>query len=288
MYNIGVVILNYIAYQDTIHTVDSFLEQDKSDVHLEIVIVDNASPNDSFSHLSEYAKKHENVHICQTEKNLGFAKGNNYGYSYLLEFISPDFVIMSNDDILLPQKGLFEWIANCYKDTNFAVLGPDIYSLRGEFHQSPCYNLTENRISCGWTIIRKNLALIKLYIQKFLHIRVKPYTATWGNNDYHTPSDKVTVHGSFQIFSKLYFKHYSEPYDPATFLYMEENLVKLRCDKADIKMYYSPDYRVDHLQAVATNKISDSNTDKTISRKKNEIASLKVYFKRLGEKKSFK
>lgn len=286
MYHIGVVVLNYIAYQDTICTIDSFLAQDRSDVHLEIVIVDNASPNDSFKQLSAYAQKHEEVHICQTEKNLGFAKGNNYGYSYLLEFISPDFVIMSNDDIILPQDGLFQWIANCYQETNFAVLGPDIYSLRGEFHQSPCYDLTKSKLACKKILIRKNLALVKLHIQKTFHMKVKPYTAKWGNKDYHTPSDQVTLHGSFQIFSKLYFMHYSEPYDPATFLYLEENLVKLRCDIAGLTMYYSPNYRVDHLQAVATNKISDSNVDKLISRKKNEIDSLKVYFKRLGEKNS--
>ncbi len=278
---IGVVILNYIVYQTTIETVTSFDKQDKNGFEVVYVIVDNDSPNESFEKLQEEYKGRDDVIITCTKKNLGFANGNNHGCRKLFERMQPDFVIVSNDDILLPQQGLYQWIVDCYKKYHFAVLGPDIYSLNGKFHQSPGENFSQDKKVCKkalWNIQKDYyISIIKKALRR---TNYTGYT-TWENDLYEDVHENKTLHGSFQIFSASFFKEYSEPYDPGTFLYMEENILKLRCDKAGLPMVYEPSYQIHHLQAVSTNAANINQSDKQIARYKHLMHSMRVYIQHL-------
>jgi len=279
MIKIGIVILNYLAYQATMDTIAAFDAQDREGFEVMYVIVDNCSPNGSFDKLQKKYQDRSDIVLIKTEKNLGFANGNNVGYRELLKHMHPDYVIVSNDDILLPQQGLYRWIAECDKKHDFAMLGPDIYSTNGAFHQSPSENFSRDPAAVKKKINGIRKRLVKIYIKKIIHKSSYSGRPAWKNGLYKDFHDDKTLHGAFQIFSKKYFKHYSEPYDPATFLYMEEEIVSLRCEKANLSMIYSPDYQVHHLQAVATNMINKENYNKEYFRIKNLLRSMKEYLK---------
>ena len=282
--SIGVIILNYLAYETTIQTVNSFFSQNSDGFELFYVIVDNCSQNESYEELCNEYRGNSNVIVVKTNRNLGFAKGNNFGYEKLCERFSPDFIIVSNDDILLPQPRLFHWIVDSYEKYKFGVLGPDVYSVKGEFHQSPVENVTRNIKTLKKIMLKFQLQIVKCF---FLHlIKTSNYSGvpTWENNYFRVFSDKLTLHGSFLIFSNNYFRFYKEPFDPSTFLYMEEDFLKLRCDKQNIKMIYSPSYQINHLQAVSTNMISKTPYKKEITRLKNRKKSLKLFIKKLRRK----
>ena len=54
----------------------------KGDNEVELILVDNASPDDTV----EYMKKnYPNIRILKSKKNLGFAGGNNIGIKWALE-----------------------------------------------------------------------------------------------------------------------------------------------------------------------------------------------------------
>jgi len=275
--NVGVVILNYLAYKTTIECVESLKKQIVDDVNIRIVIVDNYSPNESYEELLNKYDADEIVDVIKTEENLGFAKGNNLGYQYLKKKLDMDFVICCNDDILFPQQGLFLWIDRMNSNYKFDVLGPDIYSVRGNFHQSPMENYSTDVFKCRIKLLKNRYHLLKIYVKKILRIPSKTFNAVWDDKYFSELSDDMTLHGSFQIFSKSYFSHYDEPYDPRTFLYMEEYILRARCNKYKLKMIYSPEYKVNHLQAVSTNMITVSSIEKMCRRKKCEIESMKVY-----------
>lgn len=284
MLKIGIVILNFLAYKTTIETVASFDKQSADEFQVHFIIVDNCSPNESFIELSNKYIGRDDITVIKTEKNLGFACGNNYGYHALLDVMQPDFVIISNDDILLPQDGLYHWIADCYEKYHFAVLGPDVFSVNGNFHQSPGPVFTRDVKKCKQIIANYKKKLLKCRIKKLIHKTEQYQLPTWKNDAYNQFHDDLTLHGSFQVFSADYFTCFNEPYDSTTFLYMEENILKLRCDQNKLHMIYEPGYQVHHLQAVATNMISQTNIEKTIFRTKNMLQSLKVYFSILGDK----
>lgn len=94
---IGIVILNYKTYIDTEKLVCEILEQEAS-FDVVIQIVDNASPNESYSYLRDRFSGVTNVCVDANGKNDGFAKGNNYGLRLLKRF-SPDYALILNNDV---------------------------------------------------------------------------------------------------------------------------------------------------------------------------------------------
>lgn len=277
---VGVVILNYISYQVTEKCVESFQQQNSDNINVQIVVVDNCSPNESFEVLKEKYMGIDNITVVQTDKNLGFARGNNYGYKILKKIIDPDFVITSNSDIQLKMAGLYSWIFKAYQEYDFGILGPSVYSIRGHFHQNPAENASKNLHEVREYQRNLRRYLLKLRIKKFLKYegKEKKHKHKQLENPYYKEIhlDK-TLHGAFQIFSRRYLDIYDSLYDSRTFLYLEENILKLRCDYENLPMVYLPNYEVNHFQAVSTDNLVKTNYDKGIFRSKNLLESYKVY-----------
>lgn len=285
---IGVVVLNYLAYEESINITKQFLKLPTDNVELHIVIVDNDSANESFDIISRKFASNPKVTVVQTNRNLGFANGNNFGYKALTEIIIPDYVIFSNSDIVLKDSSLFDWIIDNDEQHQFGILGPSVWSLKGKFHQNPIDNrnidLTWNKIELKKQYLRKaRLLAIRAFpfLRKLKYMIRKPaeqtVNADWG--DYTKYTEEQTLHGSFLVMSQRYLSKYETPFDPGTFLYMEEDLLKLRCMKKKIKMIFSPDYEVNHKQAASTKKVDKSKINRDIIRISNEINSLKRYIK---------
>ena len=280
---IGVVILNYLSYKVTIDTVDSFLKQNHTNINVRYVIVDNCSPNESFAILKKKYVDYPEINVIRSEQNLGFARGNDLGYKELLKMTTPDFVVFSNDDILLPKDGLFQWIVDSYEKYKFAVLGPDVYSINGNFHQNPMKRHSKNIKDLKHELKSMYLYILRCRLKKMLRRKPKTTVPTWNNEHYMDFCDHLTLHGSFQVFSSIYFSRYQLPYDERTFLYFEEDIVRIRCDKFNLRCVYDPTYSIQHLQAVSTNMVTGNYFDKEIKRAKNCIKSLKVYIRSVKE-----
>lgn len=284
--NIGVIVLNYLAYNETDNVVNQFLDLPKDDVNLKIVIVDNNSNNESYQFLSNKFNNNNLVSVYKTNKNLGFANGNNYGYCQLKKIFNPDYVIFSNSDIVLKSDELFHWIISSDKKYNFGVLGPSVYSLRYKVHQNPCNNWSENLYYNYLLLSRMKLQLLKMKLNQIIPIfkKNKPKSMPIDATDYQLVTFKKTLHGSFLVMSKKYLNHFSTPFDKGTFLYMEEAIIRIRCERSNLSMVYDPTYEVNHLQAVSTQKVIDSPVKRKIIRLNHEINSLKRFIQILKEK----
>lgn len=69
-----------------------------------ILIIDNASPDDSFSKLKYTYKDDKNIVVCQTSKNGGYGYGNNYGIKYAYKKLNADYVVLANPDVLFSNQ----------------------------------------------------------------------------------------------------------------------------------------------------------------------------------------
>ncbi len=140
MARVSFVILNYKAYREAMACADSVLalrgaREPGGDVS--IVIVDNGSKNGSARALRERYAGRENVAVVASEKNLGFARGNNLGISYARRHFDPDFVVAANSDILFLQEDFCERVEGAYERRPFAILGGDVVDLEGGQHFNP-------------------------------------------------------------------------------------------------------------------------------------------------------
>lgn len=119
------LILNYIDYQETISCITNLLEKDRNK-KLIIVIVDNNSPNDSFSILKSEYKDNYNVHVIQSESNGGYAKGNNFGFAYIGKILpSVEYTIVMNPDTRLCNIDDVWKLREAFKiDDKIAIVAP--------------------------------------------------------------------------------------------------------------------------------------------------------------------
>lgn len=285
---VGIVILNYLVYQDTIAFVKTIKQQHQEDVAVKIVIVDNGSNNESAEVLRKEYKADAQVSVVVAEKNLGFAGGNNLGYFALRKEMNPDYVIVANDDILLQEQGLFDWIEREDAAHPFGVLGPKVYSQNGNYYQSPMPPCSQDVKECERNLLRMQWTLLEMMVKNPIKKLLKRddqnfLLPKWTELDYQTLSTTQTLHGAFLVFSKRYLAHFTAPFDPETFLYMEENILRIRCQKEQMLMLYSPNYEVVHLQATATQKQNKSRLDLRYFQTKHKIKSMKRYIALLKE-----
>ena len=88
------VILHYNTIEDTILCVDSIKENVNSNYN--IVIVDNCSPNGSGKLVKEKYCNDVDIHVILSERNEGFARGNNIGFIFAKERLHSKFIILMN------------------------------------------------------------------------------------------------------------------------------------------------------------------------------------------------
>ena len=126
------LILNYKSYNDTINLCDEIQSESFSDYH--ILIVDNASPNESCERLRKYTESKNNVELLENSENAGYAKGNNKGLIYLGKY-EPEYVIILNNDVHFT-KSVIEHLESVYEMLPDAgVISPRQILPNGEFAQ---------------------------------------------------------------------------------------------------------------------------------------------------------
>ena len=95
---IYIILINYNGYKDTIDCVNNLKKINYK--NYKIIVVDNASSDDSVEILNEELK---NCTIIKSKKNLGFAGGNNLGVNYALDHKADYILLLNNDTIVEPQ-----------------------------------------------------------------------------------------------------------------------------------------------------------------------------------------
>lgn len=268
-------ILHYMATQETIECVQSILESTKNSAHeTKIIVVDNGSPNNSYQDLKKTFDNNAQVIIMYIDQNLGFARGNNVGFQYAKEKLNADFIILLNNDTLIYQADFNEVIVQKYLQYHYAVLGPDIITLDG-CHQNPGKEVK-------WT----NKKLMMFRIRKFVQFFLASFSV-FDNfltvNESAFSREKIAVdvlntklHGACLIFSKEYIFKFDGLYDK-TFLYMEEDILRLRAEHYGYLMMYTPDIAIQHKEDIATNMMAIKSIDKKKLIYKNLLDSSKVY-----------
>src|SRR5260370_41820517 len=98
--HVSAVVLNYAAYEETIRCTHRILRQ--AYPSMDIVVVDNASPNDSYALLRDAFSSHHDITVVRANKNEGYAAGNNFGARWAITHSSPRYILIVNPDIELP------------------------------------------------------------------------------------------------------------------------------------------------------------------------------------------
>ena len=138
----SIIILNWNGWKDTIGCLDSLSKI--SYPHYEVIVVDNASNDDSLQKIREWTKKKliKKFLLLENDKNYGFAEGNNIAIRHILKEKNSTYILFLNNDTIVDKKFLSELIKVARNNSKAGIVGSKIY------YYPP--KRKENRIqSCG-------------------------------------------------------------------------------------------------------------------------------------------
>lgn len=265
--NIVYVILHYMAGQDTVECVESIIKASTESEHnISIVVVDNGSTNDSYEFLKKELENNDKVMLLHSDDNLGFAKGNNIGFRYAKHQLKADFIVMLNNDTILSQTDFNEVLVHKYEEKKYAVLGPDIVTDDG-YHQNPGNKQSWSLKELTIFRLKKRIRLILSHIglDSSLGEVLAKNKEVYRSEALQEDRENTILHGACLIFSSKYIEQF-EGLNEGTFLYMEEDILKLYADYYGFLMLYSNELRIFHKEDVATNMVK-GNSNQHIRRK---------------------
>ncbi len=194
---------------------------------VEIFVVDNASPND---HPEIIKEKFPEIHFIQTEKNLGFAGGNNAA----LPYCRGKYVLFINNDTEVPSGFLEPLVEVLENNPAIAMVSPKIHY----FHTPGVFQFA------GFTPIHP--------------ITIRNFAIGFGEKDhgqYDITCETGSIFGAAMLVSMEVIRKVGMMTE-VFFLYYEEHDWAEHIKKAGYKIYYQGKSLVLHKESISTVKES--------------------------------
>ena len=230
----AIVILNYNDLETTKNMLNNIKDYKSLDL---IVVVDNKSIDNSYQELKKI--ENDKIIVIQTDNNLGYASGNNYGLEYLKDK-NIDKVIISNPDILVSENVIIKLFNDLDKD-DVTLVAPIIEE--------------NNKLIKGWKLphfkedLISNINYFHKYSNKLL---------SYKEDYYDKELVKVeVVHGCFFAIKYNDFKNINF-FDPNTFLYYEENILGSKLKNNNLNSYIDTSVKVKHNLSISVDKSFNS------------------------------
>lgn len=256
MTNVFVVILNWNRADDTLECLKSVGRLKVTGFQLSVVVVDNASSDNSVAIINNQKSKIKNlkVKVIENSENKGYAGGNNVGIKHALKN-KADYVLVLNNDTIIDKNMLIELLKIAKRHKQAAILSPKIYFAKGyEFHKKSYKKTDLGKViwSAGgemdWdNVFGKNYGVDKVDRGQFEKTK---------EIDFAT--------GACMFLSAKALKEVGI-FDSRYFMYFEDADLCLRMIKKGWKIYYVPEAHVWHKVAQSSGIGSDLN-DYFISR----------------------
>lgn len=221
------ITVDYNGLQDTIELIESIIQTVKS-ITYEIIVIDNASKSND----AEFIQKQFGslVLAIRSEKNLGFAGGNNIG----VQKAKGEYLFFINNDTIITEDHFNELLALFEQSDKIGGLSTKI-----------CFAYSPKHIQyAGFT----NLSEITLR-NKGIGFDEKD------EGQYNTPYPTYFLHGASMIIKREVLDSVG-PMSDIFFLYYEEMDWCFRIRRAGYELWYAPCQTIFHKESKSTGKAS--------------------------------
>ena len=123
---VSIIIVTYNNLNLTKKCINSILER-TAYPNYEIIIVDNASSDETSNYLEELEKKYKNIKIKLNKKNFGFSGGNNQG----IKMAKGKYYILLNNDTIVT-RGWITGLVKHFEDKKVGMVGSVTNSIGNE------------------------------------------------------------------------------------------------------------------------------------------------------------
>lgn len=230
--DLSIVILNYQTFELTKNTINSIFEYEYS-FDYEILVVDNASSDDSLVRLKEYFG--DKVNFIASKENNGFAAGNNQA----LKIANGKYILLLNSDTIVWEDTLENIYNYMEKHNDVGVSGCRVLLENGELDKA----------------CKRSFPNVKNSFFRLFHIPTRSK-----DNDYNLdnlPNDEIyeidCLAGAFMFMRADALKD-AGLLDEAFFMYGEDIDLCFRVKKAGWKITYYGKSKITHLKGASSKK----------------------------------
>lgn len=234
------ILLNYNDADTTIkfitkHMISKYIDK--------IIVVDNKSTDDSYIRLSSYINNKCDLVI--TDKNGGYAYGNNYGAFYAIKKYNPDYITIANPDTIISDNVLCD-IFECYAKVKNVGLCSCIMRSSSNVRTLSAWK-QPTYIDC--------VVACLFGIKSLFRWHMEYPKSFWSSNEQIKEVDVIA--GSFFCVSREAFLA-AKGFDDRTFLYYEEAILSKRIKENGYRNYLLLNDFYLHEHAVTINKNIES------------------------------
>lgn len=232
--DVSIIIVNFKTENLIIQSIES-IKKETNGISYEIIIIDNASPNNSIKILEDYKIGKENIKIVKSNTNLGFGKACNIGFynsqgEYLF-FLNPDTILINN-----AIKILFD---NLNENREYGAVGGNLYDEK----KNPIHSFGREYFSLEKEMMKNNV-FFKTKNQKSNDKDKKQ------RDDFNYEESKLEVAyicGADVMIPKEIFEE-CKGFNSMFFMYFEDEELQERINKKGYKIISVPEAKIIHLE----------------------------------------
>ena len=225
--DVSIITINYNGIKDTCELIETIPFNDS----LEVIVVDNASQNQEADIISQ---RFSHVKVIKSDKNLGFAGGNNLG----IQAAQGRYLFLINNDTIFKDFKIHALIQRAESSSEIAVVCPKI-----------CFAWDPQPIQfTGYSSLSK--------------ITVRNHAIGFGEEDhgqYETPHPTPYAHGAAMLIKKEAIEKVGLMPE-CFFLYYEELDWSMMFTRAGYQIWYEPQCVIYHKESQATGQNSPLRT----------------------------
>ena len=229
--DLSVIIVNYQTYELTKNTINSILDYNYP-FEVEVILVDNASSDDSSDKLKNYFK--DNIKFIQSKSNDGFAAGNNQG----LKIATGKYQLLLNSDTIVWKNTLLDIYSFMEKNPDVGACGCQVLLENGDLDKA----------------CKRSFPNVKNSFYRLFHIPTNS-----GDDDYNLdlPDDEIyeidCLTGAF-IFTRKIVLDEIGLLDETFFMYGEDIDLCYRIKQAGWKIVYYGTSKITHFKGASSKK----------------------------------
>ena len=226
---LSIITINYNGIKDTCELIDTLPLNDET---IEVIVVDNASTQDE---ATELEKRYPLIIVIRSDKNLGFAGGNNLG----IKAAHGKYLFFINNDAILPQPSALSLLITRLESSD--QIGMVCPKIRFTWGKQPIQY-------AGYTPLSK--------------ITLRNKSIGFGEQDngqYDTPHPTPYAHGAAMMVKREVIEKVGMMPE-CYFLYYEELDWSMMIRRAGYEIWYEPACTIFHKESQTTGQMSPLKT----------------------------
>lgn len=236
--DLSIVIVNFKT-PELIRTCIKSINENLKGTDAELIIVDNASDDQSFKDLKEIKSKIP-IKLIQNRENMGFAKANNQG----IKIAKGDYILLLNSDTIVEENIFSEMISWMRNRSDVGIVSCALKNKDGSLQGTGGSFPTLFKVF-AWMFFLEDIPFLDYLIGPFhpMHSSSPFYK---GESQFVKEREKDWVTGAFFLLKKDVIEKVGY-FDEDYFMYTEEVDFCFRAKKKGWRVWYLPKWSIIHL-----------------------------------------